>query len=74
MVSLSWLLVVAVACARLPGFGSACLDRSQCDELNGEGETQVGQTVRFIVRLGLVYINRGFFLKMTKSKSFILDF
>uniref|UniRef100_G3P6W6 Pro-opiomelanocortin/corticotropin ACTH central region domain-containing protein n=2 Tax=Gasterosteus aculeatus aculeatus TaxID=481459 RepID=G3P6W6_GASAC len=40
MVSLSWLLVVAVACARLPGFGSACLDRSQCDELNGEGETQ----------------------------------
>ncbi|KAM8831575.1 pro-opiomelanocortin-like isoform 2-T2 [Spinachia spinachia] len=38
MACLSWLLVVAMASVRLPGFGSACLERSQCDELETEGK------------------------------------
>ncbi|XP_037305177.1 pro-opiomelanocortin-like [Pungitius pungitius] len=40
MACLSWVMVVLLACVGLPGFGSVCLDRSQCDELSNEGKIQ----------------------------------
>ncbi|XP_068580646.1 pro-opiomelanocortin-like [Cebidichthys violaceus] len=37
MVCLSWLLVVVMAYACVPGFGSVCWDRSQCNDLSNKG-------------------------------------
>ncbi|KAK9531561.1 hypothetical protein VZT92_010980 [Zoarces viviparus] len=37
MMYLSWLLVVVMAYVCVPGFGSVCWDRSQCNDLSNKG-------------------------------------